>query len=102
MLADVVRLEGGDPLMGRHLKTVLVNAGFVDVRVGYGADLYENEWERDDLQDLLRTWGLSEEYRLLTGHSREEFARWNQQVLRWSEHPGALGCFHFGHAVMRR
>ena len=102
MLADIVQLEGGDPLMGRRLKSTLLGAGFRDVEAGYGADCYQNAWDRNLLQDFMLAWGLQEEFRRLTGHRPEQFECWKQQVLRWDEHPGAIGVFNFGHAIARR
>ena len=47
MLADVVRLEHGDPLRGRHLKSLFAAAGFRDVRAGYSADFFDQPRETE-------------------------------------------------------
>ncbi len=102
MLGEVVRQEGGDPWMGRHLTTFLRNAGLEDVETGFGADSFTRPEEVEFLSRSLLEWGLSPEFMARTGSSPGDFARWREQVERWSRHPGAVGCFHFGHAVGRK
>ena len=102
MLARVVRQEGGDPTMGSHLKAIFLNAGLTDVRAGFAADSYTSPDEVEFLAEFLTRWGLSEEFRVRTGHSEEEFQEWQRQVERWRRRHGAVGCFHFGHALGRK
>ena len=99
MLARVVRQEGADPMMGNHLKAIFLNAGLTDVRAGFSDDSYTSEDEVEFLSRFLKEWGLSEEFRVRTGHSEEQFGEWKRQVERWSRRRGAVGCFHFGHAL---
>ena len=53
-------------------------------------------------------WGLSQAALMETHLDRKlskgirPVAGFLQQVERWSRHPGAVGCFHFGHAVGRK
>ena len=102
MLGEVVRQEGGDPWMGRHLKTFFRNAGLEDVETGFGADSFTSPEEVEFLARFLLEWGLSPEFMARTGSSPGDFARWREQVERWSRRPGAVGCFQFGHAVGRK
>jgi ubiquinone/menaquinone biosynthesis C-methylase UbiE len=102
MLGEVVRQEGGDPWMGRHLKTFFRNAGLEDVETGFGADCFTSPEEVEFLAGFLVESGLSPELMARTGSSPGDFGRWREQVERWSRHPGAVGCFHFGHAVGRK
>ena len=99
MLARAVRQEGGDPLMGHHLKTFFQNAGLAGVETGFSADSFTRQEDLEFLARFLTEWGLSEEFRIRTGGSEETFGEWRRQVERWSRHPGAVGCFHFGHAL---
>ena len=102
MLARVIRLEGGDPLMGRHLKTFLRNAGLEVLEIGFDADAFTTPEDVEFLARFLTEWGLSEKFMRMTGACPESFQQWKQQVERWSRHPGAVGCFRFGHAVGRK
>ena len=45
MLGEMVRQEGGDSWMGRHLKTFFRNAGLEDVETGFSADSFTNPEE---------------------------------------------------------
>ena len=102
MLAEVMRREGGDPWMGRRLKVFFLNAGLVEVETGFNADHFTQPEEVEFLAEFLLEWGLSPEFMARTGSSPRDFDRWREQVERWSQHPGAVGCFHFGHAVGRK
>ena len=102
MLGEVVRQEGGDPWMGRHLKTFFRNAGLEDVETGFGSDSFTSPEDVEFLARFLLEWGLSPEFMARTGGSPGDFGRWREQVERWSRRPGAVGCFQFGHAVGRK
>ena len=102
MLAEMIRREGGNPWMGRHLKVFFLNAGLEEVETGFNADHFTQPEEVEFLRKFLLEWGLSEEFMLKTGGSKLDFDQWREQVKQWSEHPGAAGCFNFGHAVGRK
>ena len=102
MLAEMIRQEGGNPWMGRRLKIFFLNAGLEEVETGFNADHFTQPEEVEFLRKFLLEWGLSEEFMLQTGGSKLEFGQWREQVKRWSKHPGAVGCFNFGHAVGRK
>ena len=102
MLAETIRREGGDPWMGRRLKVFFLNAGLEEVETGFGADYFTQPEDVEFLGKFLLEWGLSKEFQLKTGGSHLDFNRSREQVERWSRHPGAVGCFHFGHAVGRK
>ena len=102
MLAETIRREGGDPWMGRRLKVFFLNAGLEEVETGFGADYFTQPEDVEFLRKFLLEWGLSKEFQLKTGGSDLDFNRSREQVERWSRHPGAVGCFHFGHAVGRK
>ena len=88
--------------MGRHSKTLLIDAGFENVTSGYSADHFDSPQEIGFLRRFLSQWGLSREFMQRTGSNSREFGRWQDQVERWSRHPGAVGCFHFGWAMGRK
>ena len=102
MLAEVIRQEGGDPWMGRRLKAFFLNAGLEEVETGFNADRFTQPEEVEFLAEFLLKWGLSQAFMKRTRSCQREFDRWREQVERWSRHPGAVGCFHFGHAVGRK
>ena len=88
--------------MGRQLKTFFINAGLEDVEPGYGADFFESPEEEAFLEKFLLKWALSQEFAEKNSETEENFNRWREQVRRWSKRQGAVGCFHFGHAVGRK
>ena len=102
MLGEVIRREGGNPWMGRQLKCFFINAGLEDVAPGYGADFFDSPEEVAFLEKFLLEWALSREFGENSSGAEEDFSRWREQVRRWSRHQGAVGCFHFGHAVGRK
>ena len=102
MLGEVIRQEGGNPWMGRQLKCFFINAGLERVEPGYGADFFQSPEEVAFLGKFLMEWGLSREFAEKTSETEEDFNRWREQVRRWGQRPGAVGCFHFGHAVGRK
>ena len=102
ILAETIRREGGDPWMGRRLKVFFLNAGLEEVETGFGADYFTQPEDVEFLGKFLLEWGLSKEFQLKTGGSDLDFNQSREQVERWSRHPGAVGCFHFGHAVGRK
>ena len=99
MLGEVIRREGGNPWMGRQLKCFFINAGLEGVKPGYGADFFESPEDVAFLEKFLLEWALSREFAEKNSETEEDFNRWREQVRRWSQRPGAVGCFHFGHAV---
>ena len=102
MLSQVIRRNGGDPLMGRHLKTFLNNAGFEHVT----ADFFDSPEDLEFLCDFLANWALSPQMERqaldLNLATCTDFLGWRTQLQRWSSHPGAVGCFQFGHALGRK
>ena len=102
MLGEVIQRNGGNPWMGRQLKTFFINAGLEDVEPGYGADFFESPEEVAFLEKFLLEWALSQEFTEKNSETEENFNRWREQVRRWSKRQGAVGCFHFGHAVGRK
>ncbi len=102
MLADVMSQAGGHPVMGRQLKTYFNNAGFARVAAGATADFFDTPEDITFLRDFLQGWALSDETILKTRdlpYTQQDFRRWQDQVDRWSRHPGAVGCFQFSHAT---
>ena len=97
MLGRMIRREGADPSMGRHLKTYLANAGFTGIEAGYGADVFDDPEEVEFLAEFLLEWALSPEFEEKTPVG--DFELWRNQVRSWRKRRSALGCFHFGHAV---
>ena len=102
MLGEVIRREGGNPWMGGQLKTFFINAGLEDVEPGYGADFFDSPEEVAFLEKFFLEWALSREFGENSSGAEEDFNRWQEQVRRWSRRQGAVGCFHFGHAVGRK
>ncbi len=102
MLTEVIRREGGNPWMGRRLKAFFLNAGLEEVETGFNADCFTQPEEVKFLAEFLLKWGLSQTFMERTGSCQRDFDQWREQVERWSRHPGAVGCFHFGHAVGRK
>ena len=102
MLGDVIQRNGGNPWMGHQLKTFFINAGLENVEPGYGADFFDSPEEIAFLEKFLLEWALSQEFAEENSGAEDDFNQWREQVRRWSRRPGAVGCFHFGHAVGRK
>ena len=80
MLGEVIQRNGGNPWMGRQLKTFFINAGLEDVEPGYGADFFESPEDVAFLEKFLLEWALSQEFTEKNSETEENFNRWREQV----------------------
>ena len=103
MLADVTRRSGGDPAAGRHLKTLLLNAGFTTVRISACPDFFDSTDEIDALEELPQKWALGPEIEKIAIESgrwsKSTFGELRKKVALWAQRRSATGCLHFGQAT---
>ena len=103
MFEDIVATDGGHPQMGKRLKGELVEAGFENLRLTGGLDLYATPEEVAFIHRLANEWFLSHEMTdtaLNYGASTQELIENIRAAYdRWKDHPGALCGLAFGEAV---
>ena len=105
MLAAVLKARKANPSAGRHLKTLLMNAGFRQVTTSQAPQHFDAPPEVRLLQSRLEHWALSgqvSQEALDLGFTQEDFQRWHGLLERWASHPGASGCLQFGRASGQR
>ena len=103
MLARIIRHTGGNPIMGRHIKTYLSNANFTHLHAGASADFFDTPEDILFLSQLMHHWALSPDMELkavqMDISTPQDFANWRQQTAKWAKRTSAAGCFYFGHAL---
>ena len=99
----LITARGGHPNMGRDLKNVFVNAGFVNVEASGSFDFFDSSEDVAFFHAFVNQWFLSEEvagpatqFGLAT---KEQFAKWRDDMDRWDGQPGAIAAIAFGEAV---
>ena len=100
---NLIRARGGHPNMGRNLKSVFVDAGFVNVRASGTFDIFDSPEDVAFFHAFVNQWFLSDEvvgpvtqFGLAT---KEQFDRWRADMDAWVGNPGAIGAVAFGEAV---
>ena len=103
MLGRLIHQSGGNPLIGRHLKTYLLNAGFSKVTAGASPEFFDSPEDIANLKRFLTAKALSQHNENMATKLKictpGQFDEWRQQVTRWANRPSATACLHFGHAV---
>ena len=99
----LISARGGHPNMGRNLKNVFVNAGFVDVEASGSFDFFDSLDDVAFFHAFVNQWFLSDEvagpatqFGIAT---KEQFDKWRDDMDRWDGHPGAIAAIAFGEAV---
>ena len=101
--ADMIRVKGGHPDMGRDLKAAFVEAGFTNIRATVVFDSHGTDGEVEELYDMLGGWFFSEETMSEATSSGmatpDDFDDWQLALERWRSHPGAFGATASGEAI---
>ncbi len=103
MFEDLVAAGDGHPQMGKELKTVLLDAGFSNVRATVSFDSYGSPEDVDFAYNLITQWFLSPEIT----EAAIQYGAATRQVCdeirvaaeKWRAHPGAIIGVAFGEAV---
>ena len=98
--------NGGHPELGRELKSVLVNAGFADVRATASFEPFSEDDDRTFFRGFVRGWFLSPSMKhpaIELGLATErDFDAGAEELDRWHANPGAFAAFAWGEAVARK
>ena len=104
--AKLLTASGGHPNMGKALKSVLLDAGFRDVRATASFEPFGEEEDRIFLQGFIRNWFFSSKmkdpavkYGLAT---ENDFAAWGEALDTWRAHPGGFAAFSWGEAIAHK
>lgn len=104
--AKLLTASGGHPNLGKALKSVLLEAGFRDVRATASFEPFSEEEDRMFLQGFIRNWFFSPkmktpaiQYGLAT---EEDFAAWGDALDAWRADPGGFAAFAWGEAVAHK
>ena len=101
--AGLLQGNGGHPQMGKELKNVFLEAGFVDIRASASFDYFSSQEDVAFLRAFIDDWFYSSrviEAAVQFGlASREQFDEWRRQLDDWRDHPGAFGAIAFGEAI---
>ena len=103
MFEDIIATDGGHPQMGRRLKGQLIEAGFANLRMTGGLDLYGSPEEVAFIHYFAQQWFLSHDMTdaaLKYGASTEAIIENIRGAYdRWKDDPGAVCGLAFGEAV---
>ena len=98
--------NGGHPEMGRQLKSLLLEAGFADVRATASFDSFGTDADVAFLHGFIVDWFLTpqviEAATKFGLSTREEFEERRGLLDAWKGKPGAFGGFAFGEAIGRK
>ncbi|MXZ82353.1 MAG: class I SAM-dependent methyltransferase [Synechococcus sp. SB0666_bin_14] len=104
--SQLLTASGGRPNLGKALKSVLLKAGFRDVRATASFEPFSEEADRVFLQGFIRNWFFSPKmkapaikYGLAT---EEDFAAWGEALDTWRAHPGGFAAFSWGEAIAHK
>ena len=99
----LVSASGGHPDMGRDLKNVFVDAGFVDVEWSASFDVFSTSEDVAFFHAFVNEWFLSEEVINKATQAglatKEQFGMWRADMDKWDGHPGAVSGLAFGEAI---
>ncbi|CZB21953.1 methyltransferase domain-containing protein [Candidatus Synechococcus spongiarum] len=104
--AQLLTANGGHPHLGKALKTILLEAGFRDVRATASFEPFSEEEDRIFLQGFIRNWFFSPKMKapaIKHGLATEnDFAAWGEALDAWRAHKGGFGAFSWGEAIAHR
>lgn len=104
--AKLLTASGGHPNLGKALKSLLLDAGFRDVRATASFEPFSEEEDRMFLQGFIRNWFFSPKMRepaIKYGLATEnDFAAWGEALDAWKSHPGGFAAFSWGEAIARQ
>ena len=106
MFEDLVAADDGHPQMGKDLKSRVLEAGFVDVRMTASFSTYSSPEEVASIYRLISQWLLSPEVTeaaMKYGASSETLVNDLQTAyVRWKDHPDAMFSFAYGEVIANK
>lgn len=101
--SELIIADDGHPDIGRDLKTLLLEAGFTDVRPSASFSSYTTPDEVAFFYGVLRDWFLSPEVRAAATEygvvSHQQFDNLDRAIERWVKHPGAFAGIAHGECI---
>lgn len=101
--ARLISARGGHPNMGRDLKNVFVDSGFVNVEASASFDVFSSPEDVAFFHAFVNEWFLSDEviYQATQAGlaTKDQFEKWRDDMDMWDGHPGAIGSVAFGEAI---
>ena len=102
----LLRANGAHPDMGKNLKRVLLEAGFVDIEAGASFDVYATTDDTFFFHSFAGGWFFSPEtMNALTKHglaNRDQIDDWRHKIDQWRDTPGAMAAIAQGEAIARK
>ena len=103
--ADLLSANGGHPQLGRQLKGVLQDAGFVDIEAGAEFEFFGSAEDIDFFHGFVNGWFCSPatvDAAVEHGLARRQwFDAWRQALDRWKDEAGAVAAMGWGYALAR-
>ncbi len=95
--------NGGHPQMGKEIKSLLQDAGFVDIRASASFEVFSAPEDVTFWHKFVQEWYLSDhivESAIQFGiATQEQFDVWRTSLDQWKNHPGAFGALAWGEAI---
>ena len=102
----LLRANGAHPDMGKDLKRVFLEAGFVDIEASASFDVYATTDDTFFFHSFAGGWFFSPDtVNTLTKHglaNREQFDDWRHKLDQWRDTPGAIAGIAHGEAIARK
>ena len=102
----LLRANGAHPDMGKDLKRVFLDAGFVDIEATASFDVYATTDDTFFFHSFAGGWFFSPDtVKALTKHglaNREQIDDWRHKLDQWRDTPGAIAGIAQGEAIARK
>ena len=102
----LLEANGGHPQMGKHLRHVLIEAGFSDVRASASFEFFSTTEDIHFYHEFAIGWFFSPPVvEAVTRHglaTRGQMDGWRRLLDRWRDSPGAFSTIGWGEAIGRK
>ena len=102
----LLRANGAHPDMGKDLKRVFLEAGFVDIKAAASFDVYATTDDTHFFHNFVGGWFFSPDtMNAFTKHglaNREQLDDWRHKLDQWRDTPGAIAGIAHGEAIARK
>ena len=106
MFQDLLKADDGHPLMGKELKSHVMEAGFANVKASASFAFYSSPLDIEFMYRFIQNWFLSDEITeaaIKYGAATEQLCEDIRAAYRrWKEHPGAIIGVAFGEVVANK
>jgi len=102
----LLRANGAHPHMGKDLKRVFLEAGFVDIKAVASFDVYATTNDTFFFHSFVSGWFFSPDtLKALAKHglaNSKQIGDWRRQLDQWRDTPGAIAALAQGEAIARK